>query len=109
LAFGKASRVETRAPVATTGEEGIGDLRGVKHLFREDDALRLAGAFVALDGADSRRIVTGAAGSGSYRVTFRGPGGQAWADRGTLLMASGFPRSPLERPANRRGMYTVGE
>jgi len=86
----KAAGLETRAPVvlvATTGEEGIGDLRGVKHLFREAGALRHAGAFVALDGTDSRRIVTSAVGSKRYRVTFRGPGGHAWADRGTVNAA----------------------
>lgn len=80
-----ACRIETDAPlllVATTGEEGIGDLRGVKHLFGSSTAADAA-AFIAIDGTDSRRIVTRAVGSKRYRVTVRGPGGHAWADRGT--------------------------
>jgi tripeptide aminopeptidase len=79
-------RVRTTRPVvfaATVGEEGAGDLRGVKHLFREDAELRSAAAFVALDGSGIRRIVSGAIGSRRLRVEASGPGGHSWADRGT--------------------------
>jgi tripeptide aminopeptidase len=68
--------------VGTVGEEGIGDLRGVKHLFREGSPLREAGAFVALDGSGMRRIVHRAIGSRRLRVEIRGPGGHSWSDRG---------------------------
>jgi acetylornithine deacetylase/succinyl-diaminopimelate desuccinylase-like protein len=71
----------------TTGEEGIGDLRGVKYLFREDGGFRGAAAFIALDGTDSRRIVTSAVGSKRFRIAIRGPGGHAWADRGSANAA----------------------
>jgi tripeptide aminopeptidase len=67
---------------ATVGEEGIGDLRGVKHLFREGGPWRAVGAFVSLDGSGVGRIVTRAVGSRRLRVTVRGPGGHSWADRG---------------------------
>lgn len=67
---------------ATVGEEGPGDLRGVKHLFREGAPLRGAGAFVALDGSGLRRIVHRAIGSRRLRVELDGPGGHSWADRG---------------------------
>jgi acetylornithine deacetylase/succinyl-diaminopimelate desuccinylase-like protein len=73
--------------VASTGEEGIGDLRGVKHLFRIGGPVRDAAAFIALDGTDSRRIVTSAVGSKRFRIAVRGPGGHAWADRGTANAA----------------------
>jgi tripeptide aminopeptidase len=68
--------------VASVGEEGTGDLRGVKHLFREDGPLRATGAFVALDGSGLRRIVHRAIGSRRLRVELTGPGGHSWADRG---------------------------
>lgn len=68
--------------VGTMGEEGIGDLRGVKHLFRDGSPLREAGAFVALDGSGMRRIVHRAIGSRRLRVEIRGPGGHSWSDRG---------------------------
>lgn len=67
---------------ATVGEEGQGDLRGVKHLFRDGGALRGAASFVALDGSGLRRIVQRAIGSRRLRVELAGPGGHSWADRG---------------------------
>lgn len=77
--------IRTRRPLlfaATVGEEGIGDLRGVKHLFREGSPLRGAAAFLSLDGSGTGRIVHRAIGSLRLRVTVRGPGGHSWADRG---------------------------
>jgi len=73
-------RVATARPVtfiATVGEEGVGDLRGVKHLFA-DRTFRPA-AFIALDGPGLARIVHRALGIHRLRVTFRGPGGHSWA------------------------------
>lgn len=67
---------------ATVGEEGIGDLRGVKHLFRERGPFRDAAGFIALDGTGIRRIVHRAVGSRRLRVRVTGPGGHSWADRG---------------------------
>lgn len=69
--------------VATVGEEGSGDLRGVKHLFTTEGAAHGAAAFISLDGAGLERIVVRALGSRRYRVTVRGPGGHSWVDWGT--------------------------
>jgi len=69
--------------VGSVGEEGIGDLRGVKHLFRPDSQFREAAGFIALDGTEGRRIVCRAVGSSRHRIVVRGPGGHSWADRGT--------------------------
>jgi tripeptide aminopeptidase len=63
--------------VGTTGEEGNGDLRGVKHYFARS-AHRPA-AMIALDGAGDQRIIHRALGTRRYRVTFDGPGGHSWA------------------------------
>lgn len=69
--------------VATVGEEGLGDLRGVKHLFAENGAGRGSAGFISLDGAGLDRIVVKALGSRRYRVTATGPGGHSWVDWGT--------------------------
>ena len=80
------ARVATRRPVlfaATVGEEGSGDLRGVRHLFGPSGhpAVRPS-AFIALDGAGIERIVHRALGARRYHVTFEGPGGHSWAAHG---------------------------
>ena len=97
---------------ATVGEEGPGDLRGVKHLFREDGGLRGAGAFVALDGSGLRRIVHRAIGSRRLRVELSGPGGHSWADRGApnpivALSAAAARISALSLPEPGRTALTV--
>jgi tripeptide aminopeptidase len=68
--------------VGSVGEEGLGDLRGVKHLFEEGAGGRRIGAFVSVDGGDERRVKVHAVGSYRYRVTFRGPGGHSWGSFG---------------------------
>ena len=71
--------IETEADVwfiGNVGEEGLGDLRGVKHLFRE--GAEKIDTLIAVDGGQSNRIVYGGVGSHRYRVTFIGPGGHSW-------------------------------
>lgn len=82
----QATRLRTRSPllfVATVGEEGIGDLRGVKALFADGGAAYDAVGFISLDGAGVERIVTRGLGSCRLRVTVDGPGGHSWVDWGT--------------------------
>jgi len=67
--------------VGNVGEEGLGDLRGVKHLFREGGPQ--IDAMIAVDGGKTERIVYGGVGSHRYRVTFEGPGGHSWGAFGT--------------------------
>lgn len=62
--------------IGTVGEEGLGDLRGVKHLFREGGPR--IDAFIAVDGGNAARLIHGAIGSHRYRTTFKGPGGHSW-------------------------------
>jgi acetylornithine deacetylase/succinyl-diaminopimelate desuccinylase-like protein len=65
---------------ATTGEEGIGDLRGARHLFAAlgDDVQ----AVIALDGPGDTRIVNEALGVRRMRARIRGPGGHSWGSFG---------------------------
>ncbi|MBI4501469.1 MAG: M20/M25/M40 family metallo-hydrolase [Gemmatimonadetes bacterium] len=99
--------VKPVAFVATVGEEGAGDLRGIKHLFGER---RLeADSVIVLDGAGDDRIVYSALGTRRFRVTYRGPGGHSWAAfgvpnpahaAGALAHAvAAFPRSRAPRSA----------
>jgi len=87
------ARVPTRRPVlfaATVGEEGSGDLRGVRHLF--GGSIR-PHAFIALDGAGIERIVHRALGARRYHVTFNGPGGHSWAAYGVANPAHAVGRA----------------
>jgi acetylornithine deacetylase/succinyl-diaminopimelate desuccinylase-like protein len=68
---------------ATVGEKGLGDLRGVKHLFHEGEYRRAAG-FISVDGAGLERLVVRALGSRRFRITARGPGGHSWIDWGLI-------------------------
>jgi acetylornithine deacetylase/succinyl-diaminopimelate desuccinylase-like protein len=67
--------------VGTVGEEGTGNLRGVRHLLRDGAALRTAAAFIAVDGTGRRHIVNRAIGSVRLRFEVFGPGGHSWANR----------------------------
>jgi len=62
--------------VGTVGEEGLGDLRGVKYLFRE--GAQPIDAFISVDGLGRHGITNAGLGSYRYRVTYRGPGGHSW-------------------------------
>jgi len=70
--------------VANVGEEGEGNLNGMRHLLSRQSPLakRLA-AFLVLDGAATDHITTQALGSRRYEITFSGPGGHSWSDYGT--------------------------
>lgn len=62
--------------VGSVGEEGLGDLRGVKHLFRKG-APKIA-AWIAIDGGSVGRLTNAGLGSTRYRAVFKGKGGHSW-------------------------------
>lgn len=81
----KAADIELQSEVwfvGDVGEEGLGDLRGVKHLFRPDAPT--IDALIAIDGGAQNRLIYGAVGSHRYRVTFRGDGGHSWGAFGRV-------------------------
>jgi tripeptide aminopeptidase len=103
--------------VGSVGEEGLGDLRGVKHLFEEGAGGRRIDAFVAVDGGDERRVKVHSVGSYRYRVTFRGPGGHSWGAFGLAhphhALARAVTRftetaSPFADRAPARTTYGIG-
>ena len=76
--------ITTRHPIlfaATVGEEGSGDLRGVRHLFSTGGLAAAATGFISLDGAGLNYVVTRGLGARRFRVTLRGRGGHSWIDR----------------------------
>src|SRR2546427_140635 len=109
------ARVQTARPIlfaATVGEEGSGDLRGVKYLLNGGMGKGEGGrvhptpapaAFIALDGAGMERIVHRALGSRRYHVTFRGPGGHSWAAFGAANPANAVGRDAAHPPAGAGG------
>ncbi len=81
----KEGAIETEGSilfVGTVGEEGEGNLRGVKYLFTRGEWANRIDAFISFDGAEIDRITNKALGSRRYRVTLRGPGGHSWGDFG---------------------------
>lgn len=83
----KAHGVKTSSDilfVGNVGEEGPGDLRGVRYLFTSGAYKDRIKAFISMDGTDAKRIVTGGVGSQRYRVTFKGPGGHSYGAFGLV-------------------------
>lgn len=68
--------------VGTVGEEGEGNLRGVRHLFTKGRWAKQVDAFLSFDGPGLDRITNRALGSRRYRVEVSGPGGHSWGDFG---------------------------
>jgi acetylornithine deacetylase/succinyl-diaminopimelate desuccinylase-like protein len=68
--------------VANVGEEGEGNLLGMRHLARQSPLARKIRAFLVLDGANIDHITSRALGSRRFEVTFTGPGGHSWSDYG---------------------------
>lgn len=68
--------------VGTVGEEGEGNLRGVRHLFTRGRWASKINAFLSFDGPGVDRITNRALGSRRYRIELIGPGGHSWGDFG---------------------------
>ena len=98
-----AGKVRTRRDIlfiANVGEEGQGDLRGVRHFFAEDPLARRTVAFFSVDGSDASRIVNTGVGSKRYRAIFRGPGGHSFGAFGLV--------NPMVAMANTvTGLYAI--
>ncbi len=110
-----AAGIRTRSDllfVGDVGEEGLGDLRGVRHLFTEGKYRERVKAFITVDSPDMDKIATGGIGSKRYRVTFRGPGGHSFGAFGIVnpmyAMAQAMQElSGTEVPAKPRTTFAV--
>lgn len=99
--------------VATVGEEGEGNLRGVRHLFTRGELRSGVDAFISLDGPGLERITQRALGSRRYRVTVIGPGGHSWGDFGIVNPVHALGRAiarfaSYPAPLAPRTSYNVG-
>ena len=99
--------------VATVGEEGEGNLRGVRHLFTGGEFRSGVDAFISLDGPGLERITQRALGSRRYRVTVIGPGGHSWGDFGIVNPVHALGRAisrfaSYPAPLAPRTSYNVG-
>ena len=111
-----AGQIATRgtiAFVATVGEEGEGNLRGVRHLFSEGRLQGRVSSFVSLDGPGLDYITHQALGSRRYRVRLEGPGGHSWADFGVVNPLHAMGRiaarlSEYNAPVAPRTTYNIG-
>jgi tripeptide aminopeptidase len=94
-----AAKIRTRRDllfVGDVGEEGLGDLRGMRHLFtkgRHGDRIE---AFITVDSPDMDKLVTTGVGSKRYRVVFRGPGGHSFQAFGIVNPAYAMSRAIVE-------------
>lgn len=70
--------------VGNVGEEGAGDLRGVKSLFRTGPYAGRITSFFSVDGSDPAGVVTAGVGSRRYHVVFSGPGGHSYGAFGIV-------------------------
>ena len=94
----------------TTGEEGEGDLRGIKGLLDDHEDIT---AVVSVEPGSTGNIVFGAVGSSRYEFIFRGPGGHSWSRYGLPSPIHAMGRaiakmSNVEPPAYPKTTYTVG-
>jgi tripeptide aminopeptidase len=110
-----AGKVQTRSDVlfvGTVGEEGRGDLRGVRQLFTKGAYKGKIRAFFSLDGGGLDGMTTGATGSKRYRVTFKGPGGHSYGAFGIVnpMVALGTTVTDLYKvqvPADPKTTYSA--
>lgn len=77
----REAKIETASDIlfiGNVGEEGPGDLRGMRYLFGKGPWKDKIKRFITVDGRSNDSITNGALGSKRYRVTFKGPGGHSW-------------------------------
>jgi len=109
-----SSSIQTAGTVtfaATVGEEGLGDIRGARHLVNTEFAGTID-AFVSIDGV-GLDVTNVGVGSRRYKATFSGPGGHSYGAFGTANPIHALGRaiaavSELTVPASPRTTFNVG-
>lgn len=96
--------------VATVGEEGLGDLRGVKGLFQDRSDID---GFISIEPGNPERIIYLATGSHRYNVTYKGPGGHSFGNFGIPSAIHALGRaiaklSDIRTPENPKTTFNVG-
>ena len=107
------SGIDTVADVLFTGnvgEEGRGDLRGIKAIFRENPEID---GFISVDGVRMTRITIGGTGSRRFEFRFSGPGGHSFGAFGLPSATHAMGRAiahiaELRTPSYPKTTFTVG-
>src|SRR6202171_2500230 len=99
--------------IGNVGEEGEGDLRGMRHIFSQPRWKDQIHYSLVLDGAGADTIVAEALGSRRFEVIVRGPGGHSWSDFGApnpiVILAKAietFTATPV--PAMPKTTFNIG-
>ena len=99
--------------IGNVGEEGEGDLRGMRHIFQQPKWSPNIASLVVLDGAGTDTIITEGLGSRRYEVTIRGHGGHSWSDFGVANPIVGLARvidrfTRTQVPVTPKTTYNIG-
>jgi len=111
-----AAKIDTASDilfVGNVGEEGEGDLRGIKYLLQKGKYKGHVTQMIAIDGGDVNSVTTGGVGSKRYRVVFTGPGGHSYGAFGLVnpafAMGDAIARfSRLSVPSKPKTTFNVG-
>jgi tripeptide aminopeptidase len=99
--------------IGNVGEEGEGNLRGMRHIFADRFWGQAISNLLVIDGAGADTYVTQALGSKRFEVVVRGPGGHSWSDFGVpnpivLLCRALAELSHAELPESPRTTFNIG-
>lgn len=99
--------------IGNVGEEGEGDLRGMRHIFQQQRWLDSIATLIAVDGAGADTIIAEGLGSRRYEVTIRGSGGHSWSDFGLANPIVSLARvierfTQTQVPASPKTTYNIG-
>jgi tripeptide aminopeptidase len=99
--------------IGNVGEEGEGNLRGMRHLFSASPWCDIITSLLVIDGAGTDTYVNQALGSRRFEITFRGPGGHSWSDFGVpnpiVLLSRALSRfSEVHIPDSPRTTFNIG-
>jgi tripeptide aminopeptidase len=110
-----AAEIRTKSDilfVGTVGEEGAGDLRGVRYFFGKGKYKDRTKAFFSVDGIDPSHVTHVGVGSKRYRVTFKGPGGHSYGAFGIVNPMAAMSKAivdlyAIQAPASPKVTYAA--
>lgn len=112
----QSAKIANGAPIlfiGNVGEEGEGDLRGMRYIYQQPRWSANIASLIVVDGAGTDTIIAEGLGSRRYEVTVRGHGGHSWSDFGVAnpivalaRIIDRFTRTPV--PVSPKTTFNVG-
>src|SRR5918993_2912267 len=110
-----AAGIKTKSDIVflgDVGEEGLGDLRGVRYFFTKGKYKDQVKYFYSLDGSSTTRLTNCGVGSKRYRVTYKGPGGHSYQAFGLVNPMAAMAQTVVEfykiqTPTNPKTTYAA--